>query len=143
MFYTVSSYQYLEIFWELFGNSKYFFEKLAIFRVRDLELFCDQYSSIVPAFNCLRVATTQWNYLCLLIHRNAFGFILKFQTVFEKHAIFCVWTYMVIRMAKEYLSTFKSLKAKEKARLSSPMAPAVRHTFRGLIITKTNSHENY
>ena len=39
-------------------------------------------------------------------------------------------------MAKEYLSTFKSLKAKEKARLSSPMAPAVRHTFRGLMITK-------
>ena len=56
--------------------------------------------------------------------------------VFENHAIFRVWTFIVIRMGKEYLSTFKSLKAKEKAKsihIIEKTRPAVRHTFERLI----------
>ena len=36
-----------------------FFEKLALFHARELDHICDQYSSIVPIFDYLRVATVQ------------------------------------------------------------------------------------
>ena len=64
-----------------------FFRKLALIRVRDLEYFCDQYSSIVPTFNYIRVTTVQWNFLhnfFSLIPRCVFGFISKFKIFFEK-----------------------------------------------------------
>ena len=78
-----------------FGFSKFkiFFEKLALFCVVDLELFCDQCSSIVPAFKYLRVTTAQWNFLhrfLSVIPCNAFGLILKFRIFFEKLALFRV-----------------------------------------------------
>ena len=48
--------------------------------------------------------------------RNVLEFISESRIVFEKHATFRVWTYIFIRMGKEYLSTFISLKAEENAR---------------------------
>ena len=61
-----------------------FFWKLALFRVRDMEIFQDQYSSIVPNLNYLRVTTAQWTFLhnflyLILILRNVFRFISKFK----------------------------------------------------------------
>ena len=61
------------------------------------------------------------NSFLLSMSRNVLELIYKFQIVFEKHAIFRVRTYIVIRMGKKYLSAFKSLKAKEKARPLSVM----------------------
>ena len=68
-----------------------FSKKLALFRVRDLELFCDQYSFIVPIFNFIRVATAQWNFIhsfLSLILCDVFGFISEFQIFFKNLVLF-------------------------------------------------------
>jgi len=62
-----------DFFLDLFRNSKYF--SITLFCVSDFEHFCDQYSSIVPTFNYLRVATVHWNFLhsfLSLIPRNIY-----------------------------------------------------------------------
>ena len=52
---------------------------------------------------------------------NVLEFISKYQIVLDKRAIFFVWTCIVTWIGKEYLSKFKSLNTKEKARPSSSM----------------------
>ena len=74
-----------QCFW-IYWKFQIFFEKLSIFHARDLEHFCDQYSSIVTTFNHLRVATAQSNFLrsfLSLIPRNSFGFLSKLKMLFE------------------------------------------------------------
>ena len=66
---------------------KIFFEKLDLYRVRHLELSCDEYSSIVPTFSCLWSATAQWNFLhsfFSLIPRYIFGSFRNSNFFFKK-----------------------------------------------------------
>ena len=92
-----------------------FFGKPTLFRVRDLEHFCDQYSFIVPTYNYLRVATTQWNLLhsfLSLILRYVFGFIPKCKIYFEKTCTFSCWGLFAIITVPLYrlLNIFEWLK---------------------------------
>ena len=66
-----------------------FFVKTCTFRVRDLQHFCYQYSSFLPTFNYLRVATGQWNLLhgfLSLIPVTIFGIILN--SKYSKNLLF-------------------------------------------------------
>ena len=131
-FSTRLPHQYLAIFLDLFRNSKYFSENLTL---KKKLLPWVQFHR--PAFWAFSSGLTQFGTQLLIINvsYNVLEFISKFQIVFEKHAIFRFWTYIVMWMGKEYLSTFNSnqliyihrisihiffsLKAKKKAHLLS------------------------
>ena len=58
------------------------FINLPLFRVRDLELLCDQYSFTVPTFNYSQIITVYRNFPCRflsVILSNIFWFVLEFQ----------------------------------------------------------------
>ena len=106
IFYIASSLYIIVTFLNLFRNSKYLSKNLS--RTKS---FRQRYSFIVQNLEYFLVVIALFNLIhsfLLLRSRNVFEFIYRFQIVFETHAIFRVWIYIVIRMGREYLSTFKN-----------------------------------
>ena len=66
--------------------------ELALFRVRDLKLFCDQYSSIVPTFNYLCYSSINFSTRLLLTNTSkSFGIYLEIPNIFRKTFNFSCW----------------------------------------------------
>ena len=97
---------------EFISRFKIFFEKLVLFRVRDLDYFCAQYSSIVLTFNYLWVATVQWNFLpslLLQIPGNFIGFISKFKIFFKNLHFFVLKKLFLQSVLYKLLTIFEWL----------------------------------
>ena len=78
----------LRNFLGLISKFQIFFEKLALFRARDLEHCCVRNSSTAPVFNYLRLATAQWNFLHSVLSLNPsifFGIYFEIPNIFQNN----------------------------------------------------------
>ena len=85
--YAASSHQYLVIF--LYSYWKWIFFLLSLFEEKNV---CNRCKFLYRLLNTFRVITVQWNLVNRFISAIdciALGFIMKFQIVFEKRALFC------------------------------------------------------